>query len=202
MKKIIITAILSLVFAWQNSIARNSDEGSSTRHELSAGVGYLSNSEFIDIFENITIISTTAGSVSLKEESVLPPMFIEYFHRPINRLGIGTIFVYSQNNSSVCTKNEKLGEMTRKYFTLMPSIKFNWVYKKHLSMYTKLAAGITMQRYKLTDGLEAEEKNNEIFFNFHVTPFGIEAGGQRVRLFTEAGFGEQGIICGGLRLKL
>ena len=82
----------------------------------------------------------------------------------------------------------------------MPAAKYNWVVKKHFSMYSKAALGITCRSESGKDS-NSKDDGGGVNFNFHLTGIGLEYGSV-VRIFGEAGFGEQGVFLAGLRLKL
>ena len=89
----------------------------------------------------------------------------------------------------------------------MPSVKFNWLRKKHWGLYSKVAIGVTYAHIVNKDydelGKNVEDKMtvNDILFNFQATAIGVEAGSSHVRGFTELGLGEQGIALAGVRYK-
>ena len=72
-------------------------------------------------------------------------------------------------------------------------------------MYSKLGAGYSRACYTTTgkdsDGDMTKDTSGSNLFNFQVSLVGFEAGNRTVRGFAELGFGEQGIIHGGLRLR-
>ena len=77
----------------------------------------------------------------------------------------------------------------------MPTVKFNWLRKEAFGMYSSLAAGATYHRAKLGNDTESQ-----IVFMGHATALGAEFGGP-VRVFLELGFGERGMLSGGVRYK-
>jgi hypothetical protein len=82
------------------------------------------------------------------------------------------------------------GEEKTKYYTVMPSVKFNWLRKEHFGMYSSLAAGIMVASLSGSKNGGSDSKTN---FMCHVTGLGAEFGGQ-LRGFAELGFGERGVF--------
>ena len=89
----------------------------------------------------------------------------------------------------------------------MPAVKFNWLRKANWGMYSKVAIGASLANSSKEDYNEngkltgQKENTNDVFFNFHASLLGVEAGNQHVRGFAELGLGEQGIILGGVRYR-
>ena len=86
----------------------------------------------------------------------------------------------------------------------MPSVKFNWLRKKHFGLYSGVSAGImvmSMSCNEIAKQLDSEAKDQTLAsFMFQATAIGAEYGGP-FRVFLEAGFGEKGVFCAGLRYK-
>ena len=85
-------------------------------------------------------------------------------------------------------------DASSKFFTVMSAVKYNWKNTRYFSMYSKIAAGLTIK----TEHGRDNHDNSQVAFNFQITGFGVEFG-KTLRVFAEAGLGEQGIILGGLK---
>lgn len=96
--------------------------------------------------------------------------------------------------------------------TVMPAAKFPWFSNSHVSMYTKLAAGVAWihtPEVSVTgvdsDGntkTETAEGSDNISVAFQISPVGIDFGGDLVRGYVETGWGYQGLIMMGVRFRL
>ena len=75
----------------------------------------------------------------------------------------------------------------------MPLVKFAWLNRAHVGLYSKLAAGAGLF---FANGSDAKDN---ISFAFQATPIGVDFGGEQFRGFVEAGVGWQGIVSGGVR---
>ena len=129
---------------------------------------------------------------------------IEYFyHLSDPKLAVGGIVTYAQYGEDVVKKSteQKVGERTRRYISLMPSMKYYWVNKNSFGVYSKVAAGAMLLSDKSSDN-EINKTNNDskMYFTFQLSAIGFEFGG-KFRGFIEAGVGEQGIVLAGLKYK-
>ena len=75
----------------------------------------------------------------------------------------------------------------------MPLVKFAWLNRAHVGLYSKLAAGAG---YFFANGGEAKDNFSVAF---QATPVGVDFGGEQFRGFLEVGVGWQGIVSGGVR---
>ena len=99
------------------------------------------------------------------------------------------------------TKSKDLKET---FITVMPSVKFNWLRKKSFGMYSALSAGVMFASISTNESVkQADPKAKDetlAAFMFQATALGIEFGGD-FRGFVEAGLGEKGLLCAGLRYR-
>ena len=85
---------------------------------------------------------------------------------------------------------------------LMPAVKFNFLRKKNVGLYSKAALGVTYRtEYIDYDDGSKDYDEKDFHVNWHLSFIGVEVGGPYLRGFTELGIGEQGIVCAGLRYK-
>lgn len=88
------------------------------------------------------------------------------------------------------------GTLRRHIFFVMPEATIYWFKRNHVSMYSKLAAGMRFVAESRTfdsarrDIRELKKKG----FYGHVSPVCVEFGGQKWRGFVELGYGAQGIV--------
>lgn len=176
------------------------------RNEISVSAGIGTSVEFIDAYADVfatllvgnTTNNTYSGSYS-----------IEYSHR-INRLiGLGCIASYEHSSSDYSNiylqgNSDFMGSQKNDYYTLIPTIKFNWLRRKYLTLYSKGGIGITYRHSKdIPSSSQSEgkvEKDDDFFFNFQESPIGIELG-RTLCGFAEVGFGQQGCLIIGAKYK-
>ena len=195
MKKILLTAAVMMAtvsaVAQTNSIDR--------RHELAISGGVLSNSQWIDVFEEV---AASMFGARFDKERYIGPVSAEYFYDAKNWLGVGGIFVYGRNTQDIIHSDAESGKLIHNYYTLMPAVKFNWFRRKSIGLYSKLGAGATLRRERIDDkGVEDEGPESNVHFNWQASLVGFEAGSPTFRGFIEIGEGEQGIALVGLRCR-
>lgn len=193
MKKICILAALlcSTVF---NAPAQE-------KNEISVGYGTVPNSSLLSMFTGLTVISSSLGTVKYTDWKCTGAFSAEYFHRVSPRFSVGGAAVYVRSSRDILILKNIEGEAKVNFFTLMPSVKYEWLQKKDISLYSKAAAGITLRSEKQSCTGADEFTGNDIFPNVQVSLLRVEAGGLSLRGFAEIGYGEQGMVMAGLRYR-
>lgn len=167
------------------------------KHEVGAfyGVGSVSN-----LFSAITSsISAAAGDQS----SFWGPIGVEYYYHVSPVVGLGAVAAYAGCKAE--DKKTHKDDLSETFLTFMPSVKFNWLRKKHFGMYSGLSAGVMFLSVSANDNAKASDPDAKdetlTSFMFQATALGVEFGNEAFRGFVEAGLGEKGEICAGLRYK-
>lgn len=197
MKKILLVVAAALMTAMNVSAQKGYDE---TKHEVAISCGVWSNSQIIDVFEEVNSVLIGA---KFDNDKYFGPISAEYFYHVKSWLGIGGIFAYGQKTEDVYFLGDKDGVSKNAYVTLMPAVKFDWLRKEHFGMYSKVALGASLrfEKYDSDSGSVEDFTNNGAHVNWQLSFLGIEAGGSTFRGFAELGTGEQGILLVGLRYK-
>ena len=197
MKKILLMAAVAMMTAMSVQAQNN---GYETKHEVAVSYGIDSNSQIIDVFEEI---GGAMIGAKLENEKFLGPISAEYFYHFQPWLGVGAIVAFGQSTQDVMSGNYKIGESKNTYYTLMPAVKFDWLRKKHFGMYSKAAVGATLRNEKYNSDVSSSRDYNdsEVHVNWQASLLGIEVGSPTLRGFVELGTGEQGIILAGVRCK-
>ena len=175
-----------------------------TRHEIGISYGTVPNSVWIDIF---TEVATAMSGAKTDNHHFVGPIALEYYYHTSPLVGVGAVAVLATNNEDTYIKDQLSRHLFKSYYTLMPSVKLNWLRRDNWSMYSKVALGATLahsshQSYDDNGKLIGDKsKDDTVLFNFQASLLGIEAGGQNVRGFIELGVGEQGIALAGVRFK-
>jgi hypothetical protein len=198
MRKFLVTVAVALMTAMGVN-AQNEE----LRHEVSVFYGGPSISHLGSAFgELVGLVFTNA---EYDDGKIFGPIGGEYYYHCNNpRLAIGGIVTYSKWDSDVLRRNsshDKIGERNRSYLSIMPSIKWYWVNKNHFGLYCKAAVGPILVSCTAKD-YEVNSSNSEsgIYPMFQASPIGVEFGG-KFRGFAELGFGDQGLLLGGVRYK-
>ena len=190
MKKILIMVVAAMM-------ATVSVQAQDSKHEIGVFYGFDSASNIFSIVTSA--ISAAAGDQS----SFWGPVGVEYYYHVSPVVGVGAVAAYAGCKA----EDEKThkDDLTETFITVMPSVKFNWLRKKNFGMYSALSAGVMFASVKCNDNAKAADSNAKdetvTSFMFQATALGAEFGGEQFRGFVEAGVGEKGLICAGLRYK-
>ena len=190
MKKIFVMAVAAMM-------ATLSVNAQDFKHEVGVFYGFESAS---NVFSVVTsAISAAAGDQS----SFWGPVGVEYYYNVSPVVGLGAVAAYAGCKAEDDKTHKE--DLTESFITVMPSVKFNWLRKKHFGMYSALSAGAMFASVKCNDNAKAADPNAKdetvTVFMFQATALGAEFGGEQFRGFVEAGVGEKGVLCAGLRYK-
>ena len=195
---------LSIVFAALLAVMSIHAQDEKPRHEIgvSYGLGVSLIGDGIGNAIGTGIFEIGFSGYKWTNRKEFGTLGVEYFYHLADtpRAAIGGIFTYARYGEDVEKDGAKIGERTRTYMTLMPSVKYYYVDGKNFGLYSKAAAGVMMLRAKSEDSSKSDTDSN-FRFMCQVSLLGLEAGSQNFRCFLELGAGEQGILLAGLRCK-
>ncbi len=174
-----------------------------TRHEISLTYGLNPNSLW---FSGMSEIVPSIFGEKSKNEKCIGSIGLEYYYRTSSLMAVGVVATLAVNSEDRYMDDVIFSSVSRKYFSVMPSLKLNWLRKEHWGLYSKVAAGVTYGHSsddEYDNGVKTGQvtTSNDLFCNFQATVIGIEAGGKHVRGFAELGIGEQGVGLAGVRYK-
>ena len=187
--------LVMVVAAMMATVSVNAQD--ELKHEVGVFYGFESASNILSILTSS--ISAAAGDQS----SFWGPIGVEYYYHVSPVVGVGAVAAYAGCKA----EDEKTGQndLTETYLTVMPSVKFNWLRKKNFGMYSALSAGVMFCSISCNDNAKANDPKAKdetlTAFIFQATALGAEFGGEQFRGFVEAGLGEKGLLCAGLRYK-
>jgi len=147
---------------------------------------------------------TSAFSAAVGDQSSwLGPVGVEYYYHLTPVVGLGAVAEYAK--CKAMDDKAKVKGLNETFITVMPSVKFNWLRKKHFGMYSGLSAGVMFVSMSVDNAVKAADPEakdeTKAAFMFQATALGAEFGGEQFRGFVETGFGEKGMLCAGLRYK-
>jgi len=154
------------------------------------------------------IVKILGEDVEFQDRKSFGAINIDYNHHVSPSLAIGANVAYSQISADVNGKvngvKQKVGTEKENYYTVMANVKWDWHRRKHITLYSRAAAGVMIGNYNTTSSIDntKNKTENKVTFAGQVSPFGIELGSEKVRGFYEVGFGNAGIVQLGLRVKL
>ena len=194
-----------------------------TKHDVSLSIGGVTNTRIIQAMTEITqvVVSSTITSIisggnqtasySYKNKRWSVPVSAEYFYHVNRFLSVGAIGAFNCMKQDIYlnvtdkegnTTVTKDGSLKKFNLTILPAVKFDWLRREHIGLYSKvgLGASFMMERQK-EDAGEELYSGTDVIFNFQLSAIGFEVGNLRIRGFAELGVGEQGIAVIGLRYK-
>lgn len=199
MKKMMMMVAVAIMTAMSVN-AQNED----LKNELSLSYGFGSISQLGDGIGEGLGMAITGGRTEYDDGFILGPISVEYYrHLGTPRLAIGGIVSYSKWDSNILkndSSHEKVGERKRNYFAVMPAIKWYWINKNSIGLYTKAAAGVGFLSNTEKDMAGKSDTENSTHFMFQASFIGLEVGG-KFRGFAELGVGDQGFLQAGVRYK-
>ena len=193
MKKLIALFLgLAVVFS---GYAKNDTD----KNEFTITYGQVTIPQFAYVMGGVLGMTFTLGHFTIDNLHMAGAAGIEYVHYVNNWLGFGglvlcdymTADAYTVDGDGNKTPN---GKYNFGYASLMPVVKFAWLNRPHVGLYSKLGVGAGMA---FDNGDDNPFEN--ISFSGQLTPIGVDFGGECFRGFVEAGVGMQGIVCAGVR---
>lgn len=197
MKKILLMAVAAIML----TTSVNAQRYEYPKHEIALSYGGAPLTDFLDIFESAVLVGLSVGTPSYYDEKCFGAISAEYYYRLGKIVGVGGILNYSNITRELNVSSKKYGESISHFFTLMPGAKFNWIDKKHFGLYSKAAIGVTVESKKDKLDSGGSESDSYLNFNFQASLLGVDFGSPAIRGFVELGFGQQGILIGGLRYR-
>ena len=142
---------------------------------------------------------------------------LEYHYRFDRRWAVGAIMGWGRSSGSyhrfydIQTSVEGFGDsyirdsgdMLSKVFYLAPSIKYDWFLKGKFRLYSRVALG-AMRQHTTFDYRDLEVSFDEVKWKVacQLTPIGFDFGIEPIRVYSELGYGCQGVFTIGARLAL
>lgn len=150
----------------------------------------------------ISVVTSGFAAATGDQSSWWGPVGIEYYHHVSPVVAVGGVAVLASCKAE--DEKTKSKDLKETFITVMPSVKFNWLRKKSFGMYSALSAGVMFASISTNESVkQADPKAKDetlAAFMFQATALGIEFGGD-FRGFVEAGLGEKGLLCAGLRYR-
>lgn len=201
--KNIFKVLLAAVIICSLSSTVKAQEFYNTKHQLAVSYGVIPNSTWISAIEDFAMIVSTVGQVAYDNDKDLGAISAEYLYHVSPVVSVGAAGVFARTTKDIIFEADKSkgGTATNNFFTIMPTVKFDWLRKEHLGLYSKVAAGVSIIDQKQTCRGADDYNHTSACFNFQASLFGIEAGSENVRAFAEFGLGEQGMILAGVRFR-
>jgi len=183
MKKLMMIA--AMMVAALTASAQNDD----LKNEFGVYYGFGAASDIFSTFAHVFSFSSD------DQHGYWGPIGVEYYYHTSPVVAVGAVASIA---GSKWGKDSE--DYSSSYITLMPSVKFNWLRKRHFGMYSSLSAGVMFMSHNI-DNKYITDKDQRVWFMAQGTPLGMEFGSETFRGFTELGIGEKGFLTAGLRYK-
>ena len=169
------------------------------KHEISVSYGVLPNSLWLD---GVQSFFEALFGQKKNTRNYVGPIGLEYHYRVSPLIGVGAVAVYSHHEEDLLKDDAVIRSRNKNYYTIMPSVKFNWLRRDHWGLYSKVAIGASLFNQKMKEAETGQKTDeNKVNFNFQASAIGVEVGSGTIYGFFEAGLGEQGVFLGGVRAK-
>ena len=174
----------------------SSDEGMKLRHEARLEVG--------DPFGAILWMRLNKRQYYTQDAiahayTASPTISLNYHYRLTKWFWAGLMVNYAYAKQlSDYTYWDQIVE-NRHFITIMPELRFSYLNRPHVTLYSALAAGITTAPgYNMHPRVEETDNNTKTFSSFQITALGIRAGRDHLFGTFEAGIGIKGFASLGI----
>ena len=193
MKKI-VAVLLCLTFV-AGAYAKNDKD----QNEFTITYGQITVPQFAYVFGGALGAAFSLGHFTFDNAHMVGAVGVEYVHYVNDWLGFGAMVLcdymtadaYSVDSDGNKTPN---GKFDLGFASAMPVVKFAWLNRPRVGLYSKLAVGAG---YSFANG--SEDPASNITWSGQLTPIGVDFGGESFRGFVEAGVGMQGLVSAGVR---
>ncbi len=211
---LLVAFLLSLFLLAPTTVASAASKGKKAtwkkdfkQNDWQIGYGYLSCIKIVDALGDVEMSDVTQANVETQNRKTIGAITAQITHRKHRAVSFGIALSYEQTkedcirsfNKEVSTK---VGELTNRYISATPLLRFNWFdYCGNVLLYSKLAAGITFIGDKYTNMSESSydvKSQKQHYFAYQVSPIGFMLVGRKFGGFIEAGFGTQGVVQAGV----
>lgn len=173
------------------------------RHEITLGYGLVTTQEAVDI-----LASALTGE-SLEYKNHTGAFNLQYTYNLSKKFGLGIIGAYEKMSGVEGNIGDYRGDdFSESDVMLMAGGRIYWLNKDYVAIYSKAAIGAWFQTHKSPKSANDPTSNDDSVVSdtdtdvaFQISPFGVEVGGKTVRAYLEGGFGNLGVIQGGVRFR-
>ena len=166
-------------------------------NELSVSYGIIPASQLLD---NFTITATdlyTGGHYQSNNSKCWGALSIGYSYKLAKNIRLGLTYSFSQiNEDIVLGSSSALGAKNDTYNVLMPNVKFYWLKKNIITLYSRVGAGVVFAKseQEFDNNQQASKTENKTIFAWQASPLWIEIGRSKIVALAEAGIGYMGSV--------
>ena len=178
------------------------DDKSFYRHEFRLGVSDPLGFTYMRELSASPFLGEPIEGVSPTKQIFTPVFSLDYHYRATKWFWLGLTsgynYYHEKGNAQFSPENPTW-QYKEHHFLIMPSLRFSYFNRPHLTLYSGLAVGLYIKhgREYLDDDCLIEPittDHNRVFSAFQLTAFGLKAGGNHWFGSFEAGFGIKGIV--------
>lgn len=162
---------------------------------LSVGTGAGGFFEFTEAFDGI--------SMAMYEQEHRDRLQVNVrIDRELGReFRVGLAYTHLRWTEAYASAGQPVGTIDNSTHTLLADMTYLWVRARSVELYSALGAGYARWSEEGTvDGTRHDDAQGG--FAFQIRVFGVSAGSERVRVFAELGLGFEGLVVGGLTLRI
>lgn len=218
MKRLLSAVVIILTLGLQAASAQGENWKS---NDISLGYGYYtftqvaltSTSLISSMLPNISNVTFTVDKIAMKSTGSIN---FEYNRRFTKVFSLGLAAAYEKGDAHIDGTGSAFGlsasgtaDVSIQTLSAMLNLRLFWFNKPHVSMYSKLAGGVSFVMNPTVSSTSPEVKNemDKVFSTMSVlpavqaSPVCIDFGGEALRGYVELGIGTQGSVLGGLRYR-
>ena len=180
------------------------DDKSLCRHEFRLGVSDPLGFTYLRELFASPILGEPIDGVSPTKQIFTPVFSLDYHYRASKWFWLGLTTGYNfykekGNVGNIGMPENPTWQYKEHHFLIMPSLRFSYLNRPHLTLYSGLAVGLYIKhgREYLDDDFLIRPRtidHNRVFSAFQLTAFGLKAGAKHWFGSFEAGFGIKGIV--------
>lgn len=174
-----------------------------SRHEFRLGVSDPLGFTYMRELSASPFLGEPVVGVSYTKQIFTPVFSLDYHYRATKWFWLGLTTGYNfykqKGNFMNLERPEYTWQLKEHHFLIMPSLRFSYFNRPHLTLYSGLAVGLYIKHgrgYIDDDNLiqPITTDHNRVFSAFQLTAFGLKAGAKHWFGSFEAGFGIKGIV--------
>lgn len=178
------------------------------QNDWQVGYGFMSCVAVVDALGDVEMGDVTRRDVETFDRRSIGAITAQFSHRRGRLVSFGVALSYEQTRQD-CLSNVdgqgkvKVGELTCRYVSLTPQLRFNWFERGLVCLYSKAAIGLTFIGDSFDDtgghGYDVRSAKSR-YVGYQASPLGLMVG-RSLCGFVEAGFGTHGLAQAGVAYR-
>jgi len=193
MNKLFVGILMAVLLIPYTANAQNKSE----LNELSVSYGIFPASQLSNNFAITATDLFTGGHYQSNNSKSWGALSIGYSYKLARNISLGLTYSFSQiKNDIVLGSSSALGDKNDTYNVLLPNVKFYWLKKNIITLYSRVGAGVVFAKSEqvFDNNGQANKVENKTFISWQASPIGIEIGRSNIIAFAEAGLGYMGSV--------